>query len=156
MSIDLKSEDSNYRKFFGVSKHLNTDVFRDVKRIIEFTPDGNIQMFDTTVVTDYDFDTWYHFDMMWTGSEVECYVNGELKTTSAKDLPTYFKYNDSTIYNKWGFWITDKDNKGNSLYAPDEVDASLDIDNFVTAIYDDSYIQILFRLINLHTVFLNH
>ena len=82
-------EDSNYRKFFGVSDHLNTDMQSDVKRIIEFTSDGDIKMFDTDIDVDYNTNQWYRFDILWDADGADCYVDNVLKLSAEKGMSSY-------------------------------------------------------------------
>ncbi len=136
LSVDMMAEDSNYRKFFGVSDHLNTDMQSDVKRIIEFSSDGDILLFDTDINIDYVDNKWYHFDFLWTGSSVKCYVNDVFIQTLSKNISSYI----SSTYIYMGFWITHQANNRSSLYTQDLVNAALCVDNLSAVVFDSSHI----------------
>lgn len=136
LSVDLMAEDSNYRKLFGVSDHLNTDMMSDVKRIVEFSSDGNILVLDNDTGIDYTDNKWYHFDFLWTNSEVECYIDNELIKTLEKGFSSYI----SPTYKFTGLWITHQKNDRKSLYTPDLADASFCVDNLSATVFSENTI----------------
>ena len=136
MSVKFMTEDSNYRKIFGTTNHLNFDVFGDITNIAEFTSDGMITMLGKSIKS-YNTGVWYKLDYLWKDGVANCYIDDIFVRSCASTFGGILNQN---IREQIGFCISHKkSNKAREdLYEPDVVDASLCVDDFKMLIYNDS------------------
>ena len=134
LSVKLKADDTNFRKLLGTSDHLNTEMKSDMKRIVEFAPDGNILLFDQNVDTKYTNGQWYKIDVIFDNGSADCYIDGNLVGTYNKNIADYF----STTYKMIGFAIIHLSNTDKVLYTPDTADATFSVDDLNILYYGDS------------------
>lgn len=127
MSVKLKADDTNFRKLFGTSDHLNTEMLGDMKRIVEFDPLGKILLFDRDIDYAYSIGEWYSFDFLWDNGEVDCYINDTYITTVEKNITSYF--DPAKKYYMIGFAIVHLNNSDVKVYEPDSADASFCVDD---------------------------
>jgi len=134
LSLRLKADDTNFRKVFGTSDHLNTSMKSDMVRIVEFSPNGKILLFDQNIDYAYSSGEWYDFDFLWEDGEVECYINGQLEDTQQRTPDTYFSATRKMI----GLSITYFSNGDVATYTPDSANASFCVDDLKFMYYSDS------------------